>query len=75
MDGYVQLVTVRVFEFEELGGDAAGFERRQAEIGADAVFGVDDGRAGHEVIELADDGLGIPLGPLAARFLPRSLAE
>ena len=78
MDRYVQLVAIGVLEMQELGFDAAGFQRNQTVVTTDAVFLVDDGLTWLKIIELPNDRLGIALalattlsclGPLTEQLL------
>ncbi len=61
-DGHVQLVAVGILEAQEFARHAAGFQGDQALVASDAVLRVHDGGAGRQVVQLADDGLGIALG-------------
>ena len=63
MNGYIELVAVGVLEVQKLGRDAAGFERCESEVPADAVFLVNDGRSGCEIAELPDDGFRVAVTP------------
>src|SRR5690606_27499978 len=74
-DGYVQLVAVRVFEGQELAGNAAGFEGDEAEIAPDAVLRMHDRRTGGEIVELANDRFRIPLCAAAPGALARLLPD
>ena len=65
-DRHVQAVALGVFDLEVFAGHAAGFERDQAAVAADAVVLVHDRRAFGELAEVADDRFGFAAGALAA---------
>jgi hypothetical protein len=73
--GHIELVAVGILEMQELSPGAAGLQRDQAQIAADTVFFVDHRGALVEVVELPDDGLGIPLGAPASIALAQFFAE
>jgi hypothetical protein len=72
---HVQLVAAGVFQRQELAAAVLYFERDEAEVAADTVVDVHDRRAGAQVREFADDGLGIARAALAAGALAHPLAE
>ena len=54
-DRHVQAVALGVLDLEVFAGHAAGFERDQAAVAADAVVLVHDRRAFGQLAEVADD--------------------
>ncbi len=72
-DRHVQTVAVGVFHHHEFAVDTGDFQPLQPAITADAMRLVDHRRAGIEIGEVADDGVGIAVGGPPPR-LPRPLA-
>src|SRR5690606_17483166 len=74
-DRHVQSVALGVLDLDVLVLLAAGFERDQAAVAADAMVLMDDRRAFGQLAEVTDDRLGFAPGALAATWLARTLGE
>ncbi len=72
---HVQQIAAGVLQHQELRRVAGDLHDLQAAVAADAVVLVYHRRAGRERGELAQDRLGIALGPAAPAFLAGALAE
>ena len=75
-DRHVQAVALGVLDLQVFAGHAAGFERDQAAVAADAVVLVHDRRAFGQLAQVADDRFGLAPGALApASWLAGALGE
>src|SRR3546814_7394424 len=74
-DRHVQAVALGVLDLEVFAGLAAGFERHQAAVAADAMVLVHDRRAFGQLAQVADDRFWLAPGAPAAARLRGALGE
>ena len=72
---HVQLVLTGVGEDQVLGLDAAGLQRGQADVAADAVLQMHHRLAGMELRQVADQSIGIDGAPVILPAAADALAE
>ena len=74
-DRHVQAVALGVFDLDVFAGRAAGLQRDQPAVAADAMVLVHDRRAFGQLAQVADDRFGLAAGALAAARLAGAFRE
>ncbi len=74
-DRHVEAVALGVLDLDELVLLAAGLQRHQPPVAADAMVLVDDRRPVGQLAQVADDGFRLPPGPLPPPRLRSALGE